>query len=218
MAVFEISLSPNTTDTSFVCATMVQCALPECNEEGKSQCGRCKSAFYCGSDCQQKDWSTHKKQCKRPNATPASPPVQPVSPYGQVYNRFSGLSTPMSATADFFAPIFGYTAAHPKRVYTDLVNSYRILRLGAHKNAALVSAELQNIDFGGWMERVIRAGILPEWWDADVHRTGIDAYTREDVWGRLDRVVTPDEIRNSLDKPTQIMGLEMMVERIMNTT
>lgn len=27
-------------------------------------CGRCQVARYCGSQCQQKDWSAHKKHCR----------------------------------------------------------------------------------------------------------------------------------------------------------
>ncbi|KAJ7080587.1 hypothetical protein B0H15DRAFT_856481 [Mycena belliarum] len=190
---------------------MVQCAVAECTEEGKSQCGRCKQRFYCSADCQQKDWKVHKKNCKSPAATSAQ-----LSPFGQVFNKFSGQSAPMSSTALFFDPMFGYTAARPELVYADLVNAYRLLRLGSHSNATRVSPTVQNMEFGEWMERVVSTGLLPEWWEADVHRAGIDAYTREDAWGRLDRTVSRDEIRNSLDKPARVISLEMMVERIMN--
>ncbi|KAJ6605207.1 hypothetical protein DFH09DRAFT_1067486 [Mycena vulgaris] len=77
-------------------------------------------------------------------------PTKPVqmSPYGQKFNIFSGLSDPFSSTAESFAPIFGYTAANPGPVYADLVDAYRILRLSAPANAALVSPELQSIGFG----------------------------------------------------------------------
>ncbi|KAH9426985.1 hypothetical protein DERP_011654 [Dermatophagoides pteronyssinus] len=34
----------------------------ECNELGK--CSRCKKMYYCGKDCQQKDWIQHKFECK----------------------------------------------------------------------------------------------------------------------------------------------------------
>ena len=29
------------------------------------RCARCKDAWYCGRDCQAKDWKNHKKQCKK---------------------------------------------------------------------------------------------------------------------------------------------------------
>ncbi|KAJ6555083.1 hypothetical protein DFH09DRAFT_1365800 [Mycena vulgaris] len=157
------------------------------------------------------NWSAHKKKCK----FPYTPQVQ-VSPFGQTFNMMSGLSAPLSSTGQFFAPMFGYKARNPERVYADLVNAFRLLRLGSHLNAARVPPEVQNMEFSEWMDKVTRAGIPPAWWDADVHRAGIDAYTREDAWGRLDRVVSRDEIRDSLEKPGRMMGLEMMVERIVN--
>ncbi|KAJ7449184.1 hypothetical protein FB451DRAFT_1375088 [Mycena latifolia] len=192
---------------------MVQCASTECSNEGVSQCGRCKQRFYCGAECQQKDWPAHKKNCKRPNA----PPPQ-MSPFGQMFNMFSGLSAPMSSSAEFFLPMFGYTAARPELVYADLVNSYRLLRLGSHQNAGRVTPAVQGMEFGEWMDRVTSTGILPEWWDAEVHRAGIETYAREDALGRLDRVVSREEIRDSLDKPARMMSLEMMVERVINSS
>lgn len=110
--------------------------------------------------------------------------------------------------------MFGYTAADPARVYRDIVSTYRVLRVGAHANASLVSPVVQNMEFSEWMDRVVRARILPEWWDAKLHGAGIETYAREDEWGRLDRVMSREEIRDSLDKPHRI---EMIVERIVNT-
>ncbi|KAJ7434522.1 hypothetical protein B0H11DRAFT_2118305 [Mycena galericulata] len=193
---------------------MVQCAAADCTQEGISKCGRCKQQFYCGSECQAKEWPSHKKQCKPPNTTPSS---AQISPFGQTFNMFSGSSAPMSASASFFLPMFGYTAAKPELVYADLVNTYRLLRLGAHGTAERVPPALQNMDFSAWMDRVVRSGILPDWWDAEVHRAGIETYAREDAWGRLDRVVSRDEIRASLAKPARMLSLEMMVERVLNT-
>ncbi|KAI8962678.1 hypothetical protein F5Y11DRAFT_179343 [Daldinia sp. FL1419] len=44
----------------------------KCGVCGKSEerditiqrCGRCKSSFYCSTNCQQKDWPSHKKLCR----------------------------------------------------------------------------------------------------------------------------------------------------------
>jgi hypothetical protein len=39
------------------------CAV--CQSENKlSKCSKCRSVYYCSSECQLKDWSEHKKICK----------------------------------------------------------------------------------------------------------------------------------------------------------
>jgi hypothetical protein len=35
-----------------------------CNEPTTQKCAACKSTYYCGSECQTKDWKDHKKNCK----------------------------------------------------------------------------------------------------------------------------------------------------------
>ncbi|KAF7377914.1 hypothetical protein MSAN_00215200 [Mycena sanguinolenta] len=190
---------------------MVQCNAAGCAQEGKNQCARCKQRFYCGAECQQKDWPTHKKKCKRP--APIDPPL---SAYGQTFNVLTRLSNPMSATATFFAPMFGYTSTSPEKVYKDLVNAYRMLRLGAHMNASRVPSALQEIDFKEWMERIGRARVLPAWWDAEVNSAGLEAYTSQDTWGRLDRTVTRTEIEGDAQKRMYTLG--MMIERVLNSS
>ncbi|KAJ7729792.1 hypothetical protein B0H16DRAFT_1586389 [Mycena metata] len=188
---------------------MAKCAAPDCTNEGKSQCGRCKQRFYCGAECQRNDWAAHKAECKRLTAIANAP----MSPFGQMFNVLDGSSRPMSNEAHFFDEMFGYTAADPKRVYKDLVTAYHLLRLGAHSMAPRVSAAMQGMDFNEWMERVARAGVLPHWWNTEVNGAGIETFTREDAYGRLDREVTVEEVRG---QGPRLLALEMMVERIVN--
>jgi hypothetical protein len=35
-----------------------------CNEPTTQKCAACKATYYCGSECQTKDWKDHKKTCK----------------------------------------------------------------------------------------------------------------------------------------------------------
>jgi hypothetical protein len=41
----------------------IGCALCGQNEGKLKMCQGCKSTYYCGKDCQKKDWKTHKKVC-----------------------------------------------------------------------------------------------------------------------------------------------------------
>jgi hypothetical protein len=43
------------------------CAGPGCYKSGDALkvCGQCKTIFYCGSECQKKDWKRHKPHCHR---------------------------------------------------------------------------------------------------------------------------------------------------------
>ncbi|KAJ7202016.1 hypothetical protein GGX14DRAFT_654504 [Mycena pura] len=161
------------------------------------------------------DGPVHKKQCKIPGATP--PPTAPpsMSPYGVVIldTSLSDECIPMSTKMRCFATMFGYTAANPEPVYADLVDAYRLLRLGAHLNEERVSA-LQSTAFDGWIERMAHSGALPEWWDADVNGAGLDKYVRKDGWGSLDRAVSRDDIQRRVNK--RILTLEMLVERVLN--
>jgi hypothetical protein len=42
---------------------MIECARTDCDQKGIASCSVCMSEFYCGAECQKKDWKTHKKVC-----------------------------------------------------------------------------------------------------------------------------------------------------------
>ena len=35
-----------------------------CKKEGAKHCSRCRLIYYCGVECQKKDWPLHKLKCK----------------------------------------------------------------------------------------------------------------------------------------------------------
>ncbi|KAL6718631.1 hypothetical protein ACLMJK_002865 [Lecanora helva] len=43
------------------------CGKEASNDTTLQQCARCKNRSYCGKECQQMDWQTHKTTCKCPN-------------------------------------------------------------------------------------------------------------------------------------------------------
>ncbi|KAJ7202031.1 hypothetical protein GGX14DRAFT_570930 [Mycena pura] len=151
-------------------------------------------------------------------------PYPKLSPFaiGLRRNILSGLAPPISSrgAAGFFDPVFGHSAARPERVYAELVNAYRLLRSGHHWHSARVPPGMQGMTFAEWMDRVTRAGILPEWWEPAVHRTEIDVYAREDAWGNLEKEVSREDIRCSLPIGQQgrMMSLEEMVMTVVKTS
>jgi hypothetical protein len=161
----------------------------------------------------RQDWPIHKAACKKPKA------AMPFSPLGMIYDPASGRATPASNNALFFAPMF-YSAETPESVYLELVNAYRLLRLGSSFSTAMGESNRppSSMPFSEWMDRVERATILPDWWDKQANSQGLLKYSQEDEWGRLDRHVSVDDIRQKTSPPGRFMVLEMMTERVMNNS
>ncbi|PBL01958.1 hypothetical protein ARMGADRAFT_233531 [Armillaria gallica] len=203
---------------------MVQCSEGDCSTEATHRCSRCKERVYCSAECQAKDWPTHKTQCKKvttqPGAQPNSSlppgymmgPLGPMSMLGSTYNLATGLSTPASSNALFFSEMFGYKAECPERIYSEIVDTYRIFRSGDYLQATGPSS----MPFEEYVTKVEKSGILPGWWKEE-NRDGLLKFSKEDEWGNLERQVTKEEIKNHLDKPAYMLTYEMMIERIKNS-
>ncbi|KAI0726157.1 hypothetical protein C8Q72DRAFT_540561 [Fomitopsis betulina] len=43
----------------------IKCELFQVKRSNLLQCGGYKSIYYCGKDCQRRDWKRHKKYCKK---------------------------------------------------------------------------------------------------------------------------------------------------------
>ncbi|KAL6309948.1 hypothetical protein BKA93DRAFT_722400 [Sparassis latifolia] len=50
--------------TNLACSNF-SCTLQTLTRQQLSQCGGCKSIYYCSRVCQAQDWKRHKKYCKR---------------------------------------------------------------------------------------------------------------------------------------------------------
>ena len=48
------------------------CDNPGCDKPGSKKCARCGMVSYCGRDCQQKHWKTHKKVCGKADGKASS--------------------------------------------------------------------------------------------------------------------------------------------------
>ena len=46
-----------------VAAEVNPCSNPGCDQPGTKSCNACKTAFYCGVNCQTGDWTHHKEEC-----------------------------------------------------------------------------------------------------------------------------------------------------------
>ncbi|KAK0467790.1 uncharacterized protein EV420DRAFT_427992 [Desarmillaria tabescens] len=202
---------------------MVQCSETDCNTEATQRCSRCKERVYCSVECQAKDWPTHKTQCKKVAAQPGAQsnsslppgymtgPLGSMSMLGTIYNPMTGVSTPASSKSHFFADMFGYKADCPERVYSEIVDTYRIFRSGEY----LQGTGPSSMSFEEFVAKAEKSGILPDWWKEE-NRDGLLKFSKEDEWGKLERQVTKEDIKNHLDKPARMLSLEMMIERINN--
>ncbi|KAJ7062333.1 hypothetical protein C8F01DRAFT_1230725 [Mycena amicta] len=158
-----------------------------------------------------KDWPLHKKICGK---DPKSRNI--ASPYGMIISREGRVQPVSCGTEAWFAPMFGFTPDKPTKVYEEIVDAYRMLGLRAHLNASRVPAALEKMDFSEWMSRLSAGGVLPEWWDVEVNGAGLDKYTKEDAWGRLDRIVSEEEFtrRANTKQGQHLMRLGMLLESV----
>ena len=44
-------------------AVAKRCSNPGCDQPGTNACRACKTASYCGVNCQTADWPSHKEEC-----------------------------------------------------------------------------------------------------------------------------------------------------------
>ncbi|KAJ7062097.1 hypothetical protein C8F01DRAFT_1136387 [Mycena amicta] len=194
------------------------CNWKPCKKAGTKKCGRCKRPAYCSVECQRKAWPKHKKECtsdareralKGVNLTPF------FSEYGMIHKTDTHELTPVSILSQFFLPETGYPFTKPEHLFEDLVDAYRVLRLGEHLNARRLPAHMaRNISFDVWMERVSASGLLPPWWRWPFHGVSLDIYTARDKWGRLDREVSIREIeeRPRADRSKSMFRFGMIIE------
>ncbi|KAK2583290.1 hypothetical protein KPH14_009294 [Odynerus spinipes] len=52
------------------CIDMKKCFL--CQEQAKKRCSKCREAWYCGRECQVKDWTKHKDICEKITSSKAN--------------------------------------------------------------------------------------------------------------------------------------------------
>ena len=63
----KTSAKKTTTETEKSESEKLQVPTGDCNvcdKLAKNLCSACKFVFYCGRDCQKKDWNSHKEDCK----------------------------------------------------------------------------------------------------------------------------------------------------------
>ncbi|KAJ7612725.1 hypothetical protein FB45DRAFT_1117295, partial [Roridomyces roridus] len=78
---------------------MEQCATG-CGKSAELRCSTCKTVHYCGTECQKKDWKTHKKECSPPLPRP------PTTHCTGCNQRFGGRD---EVEVDQLCPDCGYT-------------------------------------------------------------------------------------------------------------
>lgn len=60
-----VSRQPLNADVQKVIKSVTSRLCAVCEAPAKSKCSRCDGIYYCGSDCQKTDWTSHKTVCRQ---------------------------------------------------------------------------------------------------------------------------------------------------------
>lgn len=74
----------------FAPPTLLKCHLKSCGKvvtSGLKRCGRCKNAWYCNRECQERDWPFHKQNCRDPEKTEEIKEKEAQQQFQQTYEK-----------------------------------------------------------------------------------------------------------------------------------
>ncbi|KAM6508112.1 hypothetical protein FALCPG4_018000 [Fusarium falciforme] len=189
-------------------------------ETSIKRCGKCTDTPYCSRECQKADWKVHKKICGK-STTPQSPlSDSPPGPSRPVLSPPKGLD---KGIPDPFTRLDNNTWLHGRSetdVYRLLLEAYRLRTEDDYTMEGDVdfdSLYAGNPDGLPGFRRFLsaaerRAGLLPEWWNAEKRRNcemfGMD----EDVWQNLKCAIEKSDIIEHYGDPQFPMQLRMFAE------
>lgn len=167
-------------DCPFIKRECHTCNKPETTNEKLSYCGRCKSStiLYCSRQCQESDYTEHKKNCRVNNAifAFAGEPIERNIPIPQGFTKArGGLELPVSKP---FHRLQARKWLHERPeadVYKLLIDVYRMRMADAHTYAGF--CDLDGIygdgaDGSPGLYRFLKLletkpDLTPGWWSSD---------------------------------------------------
>ncbi|KAJ7760073.1 hypothetical protein DFH07DRAFT_816803 [Mycena maculata] len=148
-----------------------------CGKHADLICSGCKTARYCGAECQKKDWKTHKKDCKSSSGNKDAKPKRPPTTHCTGCRlRFSKDNDRDAREPNEICPDCGYVACddcicHNRRGTCFCENS----NFG-HKYCGRVP---EWYHFGARTGKVYRGDNHPDKYDAELHKTPAGEWEKE---------------------------------------
>jgi hypothetical protein len=90
-------------------ASLPACAQCGAVKDSNKKCSRCKLVYYCGRECQAKNWATHKADCKPAAAPSTSAAEQKESGRKRKESSPESSSATAGAAADTALPVKAFT-------------------------------------------------------------------------------------------------------------
>ncbi|KAF1914403.1 hypothetical protein BDU57DRAFT_519376 [Ampelomyces quisqualis] len=207
-------------DTSPSCAKCRKTAAAA-NVANLKACAKCKSARYCGRECQTGDWKVHKKVCARESATRAF-----VEAHAEHSNSYASprLTNLEKHIPNPFTQLDKgkYLHGHPEKdVYKLLIDSFR-MRQADDKNfegktapRSIYTGASSSIDpFRKYIAKAAtRPGLLPPWWDAAKQKE-CEAFGESGEWSDLRKDVSKQKMIQHYGDQRMPMQVRMLAEAI----
>ncbi|GAQ78848.1 hypothetical protein KFL_000190650 [Klebsormidium nitens] len=172
------------------------CRNQECGEAATMQCGRCKengiAVWYCGRDCQRKDYKGHKEACKAGVVGKTPPAPTFAAPPGAFAS--SGLPPFLQSNDE---PKSWCKGLSEKRAYKRFIDSYRLrieddytMRGDA---SGLYGGEDPLPSFLRFLRKARRKDLMPDWWN-DEKEAALKKMALTDKWANIKYAVEKSDI------------------------
>jgi splicing suppressor protein 51 len=182
-------------------------------------CSKCKTAHYCGRDCQKTDWKSHKKVC---STAAQSAFVQGAAEHSTTY------SAPRLKTIEKHEPKpftkldqGAYLRDRPEAdTFKLLVDSFRLreadefqFETKTQPQSLYTGAANSTAPFRQYVAQAWNKKLLPAWWN-DAKTLECVAFGEGDAWSDLRKRVTKADVIKRYGDDKMPMQLRMLAEAV----